>query len=214
MDGMKLYKSVVALGMLLGTSMNASAQDQIPNQVQNQEQGQAPEQILEQGSTQAENAQAEEMMGTLNRFGYLSYNEALRSMPSYEKVQKSLQELRKQYADELSRSEKEFSKQYAEYVDGQKSFPDNILLKRQKELQQLMEQGLEFKAEAKRLLEKVESELMQPIHQELKAVLVRIGKKRGYAYILNTDNNACPFVNGELGDDITADVIAEVTKKK
>ncbi len=209
MDRMKLYKSVVAFGMLLGTSMNASAQDQVPDQVQNQEQGQAPEQILGQGSTQAE-----EVMATLNRFGYLSYNEALRSMPSYEKAQKSLQELRKQYADELSRSEKEFSKQYAEYVDGQKSFPDNILLKRQKELQQLMEQGLEFKAEAKRLLEKAESELMQPVHQELKAVLARIGKKRGYAYILNTDNNACPFVNGELGDDITADVIAEVTKKK
>lgn len=209
MDRMKLYKSVVAFGMLLGTSMNASAQDQVPDQVQNQEQGQAPEQILGQGSTQAE-----EVMATLNRFGYLSYNEALRSMPSYEKAQKSLQELRKQYADELSRSEKEFSKQYAEYVDGQKSFPDNILLKRQKELQQLMEQGLEFKAEAKRLLEKAESELMQPVHQELKAVLARIGKNRGYAYILNTDNNACPFVNGELGDDITADVIAEVTKKK
>lgn len=209
MDRMKLYKSVVAFGILLGTSMNASAQDQVPDQVQNQEQGQAPEQILGQGSTQAE-----EVMATLNRFGYLSYNEALRSMPSYEKAQKSLQELRKQYADELSRSEKEFSKQYAEYVDGQKSFPDNILLKRQKELQQLMEQGLEFKAEAKRLLEKAESELMQPVHQELKAVLARIGKKRGYAYILNTDNNACPFVNGELGDDITADVIAEVTKKK
>lgn len=209
MDRMKLYKSVVAFGMLLGTSMNASAQDQVPDQVQNQEQGQAPEQILGQGSTQAE-----EVMATLNRFGYLSYNEALRSMPSYEKAQKSLQELRKQYADELSRSEKEFSKQYAEYVDGQKSFPDNILLKRQKELQQLMEQGLEFKAEAKRLLEKAESELMQPVNQELKAVLARIGKNRGYAYILNTDNNACPFVNGELGDDITADVIAEVTKKK
>lgn len=209
MDRMKLYKSVVAFGILLGTSMNASAQDQVPDQVQNQEQGQAPEQILGQGSTQAE-----EVMATLNRFGYLSYNEALRSMPSYEKAQKSLQELRKQYADELSRSEKEFSKQYAEYVDGQKSFPDNILLKRQKELQQLMEQGLEFKAEAKRLLEKAESELMQPVNQELKAVLARIGKKRGYAYILNTDNNACPFVNGELGDDITADVIAEVTKKK
>ena len=76
----------------------------------------------------------------------------------------------------------------------------------------MLEQGLEFKEEAKRLLEKAESELMMPIHQQLKEVLARIGKQRGYAYILNTDNNSYPFINGELGEDITADVIAEVAK--
>lgn len=148
----------------------------------------------------------------MSHFGYLSYNEALQSMPAYEKAQTQLNKLKKQYADELARSEKEFSRQYAEYVDGQKEFPDNILLKRQKELQQLLEQGLKFKEEAKRLLEKAESELMMPIHQRLKQVLARIGTQRNYAYILNTDNNSYPFINGGLGEDITADVIAEVTK--
>ncbi len=197
MDRNKL-KGFVALGLMLAISINMCAQADTADVVI----GTETVNLANQNGT----------MVVLSRFGYLSYNEALRSMPSYVKAQAQLKELKKKYADELARSEKEFSRQYAEYVDGQKEFPDNILLKRQKELQQLLEQGLEFKEEAKRLLEKAESELMMPIHQQLKEVLARIGKQRGYAYILNTDNNSYPFINGELGEDITADVIAEVAK--
>jgi len=197
MDRNKL-KGFVALGLMLAVSINMCAQADTADVVI----GTETVNLANQNGT----------MVVLSRFGYLSYNEALRSMPSYVKAQAQLKELKKKYADELARSEKEFSRQYAEYVDGQKDFPDNILLKRQKELQQLLEQGLEFKEEAKRLLEKAESELMMPIHQQLKEVLARIGKQRGYAYILNTDNNSYPFINGELGEDITADVIADVAK--
>ena len=112
----------------------------------------------------------------------------------------------------MERSETEFSKQFAEYVDGQKSFPENILLKRQKELQQLMEQSLKFKQEAQQLLEKAEAELMQPVHQRLKEALYKIGMQKGFDYILNTDNNGYPFINIEKGEDITAEVVSEVSK--
>ena len=146
----------------------------------------------------------------LSRFAYISYGEVLKSMPAYAAAQKSLADLRANYDNELKRTDEEFSKQFAEYVDGQRTFPENILLKRQKELQQLMEQGLEFKEEARRLLAQAEVELMQPVHKQLKEVIAKIAKERGYAFVLNTDNNAAPFVDGELGDDITADVMEAV----
>ncbi|MBQ8676231.1 MAG: OmpH family outer membrane protein [Bacteroidaceae bacterium] len=146
----------------------------------------------------------------LSRFAYISYGEVLKSMPAYAAAQKSLADLRANYDNELKRTDEEFSKQFAEYVDGQRTFPENILLKRQKELQQLMEQGLEFKEEARRLLAQAEVELMQPVNKQLKEVIAKIAKERGYAFVLNTDNNAAPFVDGELGDDITADVMEAV----
>ena len=133
-------------------------------------------------------------------------------MPSYAEAQKSFNDLKASYAKELERSESEFSKQFAEYVDGQKTFPENILLKRQKELQQLMEQSLTFKQEAQQLLDKAEKELMQPVHQKLKEALYKIGSERGYDYILNTDNNSYPFVNNQTGEDITAEAISAVSK--
>ena len=146
------------------------------------------------------------------KFGYLSYDAVLKAMPSYAEAQKSFNDLKASYAKELERSESEFSKQFAEYVDGQKTFPENILLKRQKELQQLMEQSLTFKQEAQQLLDKAEKELMQPVHQKLKEALYKIGSERGYDYILNTDNNSYPFVNNQTGEDITAEAISVVSK--
>lgn len=141
------------------------------------------------------------------RFGYLSYNDVLHTMPAYAKAQQTLADMRTTYEAELKRSEDDFSKQFAEFVDGQKSFPENILLKRQKELQQLMEQTLKFKEEAKALLEKSEKEVMAPLHKKIDDAIHRIGMERGYAYILNTDNRAYPFINGDMGTDITADVL-------
>ena len=146
------------------------------------------------------------------KFGYRSYDAVLKAMPSYAEAQKSFNDLKASYAKELERSESEFSKQFAEYVDGQKTFPENILLKRQKELQQLMEQSLTFKQEAQQLLDKAEKELMQPVHQKLKEALYKIGSERGYDYILNTDNNSYPFVNNQTGEDITAEAISAVSK--
>lgn len=145
-------------------------------------------------------------------FGYLSYDAVLKAMPAYKEAQKNLDDLKANYAKELERSETEFSKQFAEYVDGQKSFPENILLKRQKELQQLMEQSLKFKQEAQQLLEKAEAELMQPVHQRLNEALSKIGAQKGYDYIINTDNNNLPYINTNKGEDITAEAINAVSK--
>lgn len=133
----------------------------------------------------------------LQHFGFLSYEKALKAMPEYEEAMRSLETLKATYDAELERAEKEFSKKFAEYVDGQKSFPENIMLKRQKELQMLMEQSMQFKAEAKELLTKAEADLMKPLHERLAAAIKAVGVENGYAYVLNTDANAYPYISEE-----------------
>jgi outer membrane protein len=140
-------------------------------------------------------------------FGYLSYNDVLHSMPQYAEAERTIAGLRAVYEEELKRSEDDFSKKFAEYIEGQKSFPENILRKRQKELQLLMEQTLNFKTEAKALLEKKEAEVMAPLNMRVDEAIHRIGMERNYAYIINTDTKAYPFINGAIGTDITADVL-------
>lgn len=147
------------------------------------------------------------------KFGYLSYKQVLEAMDGYDETQRTIAGLRQAYEQELSRSEEMFSKQFSEYVDGQKSFPDNIRLKRQKELQQTMEQSLQFKQEAKALLEQKEEEALDQLRGRLNGVISEIGTERGYAFVLNTDNNAYPFVNGGLGDDITSEVLNRLNMK-
>lgn len=145
------------------------------------------------------------------QFGFLSYNNVLKAMPEYEQAQQSIEKLKTYYDKEMERSEKEFSKKFNEFIDGYKSFPENIMLKRQKELQQLMEESMTFKKEAQQLLTKSEKELMEPIHTRLKEAIQTIGKERNYSYIINTDNNNYPFININKGEDIT-DAVIELVK--
>ena len=44
---------------------------------------------------------------------------------------------------------------------------------------------------------------MAPVHRKLSDALQAIGRERGYIFIINTDNNTCPFVNQTRGEDIT-----------
>lgn len=146
-------------------------------------------------------------------FGYLSYDEVIKSMDEYKDAQAAIAELRKAYEAELAHSEEVFSRQFSEYIEGQKSFPENILLKRQKELQQTMEQTLQFKQEAKAMLDKKEKEIMDSLRIRLDKVIGEIGNERGYAFVINTDNNTYPFINAGLGEDITSTVLNRLKNK-
>ena len=144
-------------------------------------------------------------------FGYLSYNDVMKAMPEYAQAMKSLEELKASYDQEMVRAEQDFSKKFAEYVDGQKSFPENIMLKRQKELQQLMEQSMAFKKEAQELLTKAEADLMAPIRSRLNDAIQAIGKNRNFAYVLNTDANAYPYISGDgEAEDCTDAVLTQL----
>ncbi len=147
------------------------------------------------------------------KFGYLSYQQVLETLDGYADVQKTIAGLRQAYEQELARSEEIFSKQFAEYVEGQKTFPDNIRLKRQKELQQTMEESLQFKQEAKGLLQKKENEVVGRLRERLNRAISELASERGYAFVLNIDNNSFPFVNGAMGEDITNELLNRLNTK-
>ena len=104
----------------------------------------------------------------------------------------------------MKRVEDEFNKKYEQFLDGQKDFAPSILKKRQAELQELMEKNLAFKEEAKRLLKQAEEEAYAPLRLKLSEVLRGIGDARGYAFILNTDNDAVPYISSVVGEDISS----------
>jgi len=149
---------------------------------------------------------------TVKRFGYLSYKNVLEQMPEYKDALASIEKLKSYYDKEMERAEQEFSKKFAEYVDGQKDMPENIMLKRQKELQQLMEQSMTFKQEAQRLLAKSRKEIMQPLRDKLTEAIQKVGARKYYSYILNTDANAVPYINPAEGEDVTEAVLAQIKK--
>jgi len=136
------------------------------------------------------------------KFGYLSYQAAIKSMADYTMVQQSMTELKAQYQAEAKRVEDEFNRKYEEFLEGQRDFPKSILQKRQTELQELMEKNIAFKNKSNEQLAKDEANAFAPLYAKLNEILAAIGQEKGYAFILDTDVKALPFINPAMGEDI------------
>ena len=146
------------------------------------------------------------------KFGYLSYEMVLQTMPEYAVAMNDMAELRQKYEAEQKRVEEDFNKKYEEFLDGQKSFPKTILQKRQSELQEILDKNIAFKKESQRLLKQAEEDALAPVKVRLAEVLDAIGRERGYAFILNTDKEAHLWLNPALGEDITTTVKEQLLK--
>ncbi|MDD6495309.1 MAG: OmpH family outer membrane protein [Prevotella stercorea] len=137
------------------------------------------------------------------RFGYFSFDNVLKSMPDYVMAQRSIDDLRQKYDAEMKRAEDEFNSKYEEFLDVQKDLVPAILRKRQAELQEMMQKNINFKNESQRLLKQAEADAFAPVKNKLYNALTKVGQAQGYAFILNTDGDACPYVNPEMGEDAT-----------
>lgn len=145
---------------------------------------------------------AQEAQSQPFRFGYLSYEQALKAMPDYALAERHLTDLRSKYGAEMQRAEDEFKKKYNDFLENQTTFAPSIRQKRQLELEDLVNKNTAFKQEARRLLEQAKAETMAPVEQKLQAAIARVAQRYGLAFVLNTDNNAVPFLNKELGYDL------------
>lgn len=144
------------------------------------------------------------------RFGYLSYNTVLTSMTDYQLAKRSIDDLKLKYDAEMKRSEKEFNEKYEEFLEVQRDLVPSILRKRQGELQEIMEKNIAFKNDAQQLLKQAETDAYAPVKKKLNEAVANVARERGYAFVINTDNDACPYVNPEMGEDATEAVKAAI----
>jgi outer membrane protein len=137
------------------------------------------------------------------QFGYISYEEVLKELPEYAQATQDLAALKAKYEAEAQKGEEEFQRKFVDFLQGQKDFPQAIMQKRQAELQALMDNGVAFRMKSQELIAQAEKELMQEAYKHLNAVLLEVGVELGYGYILNIDNNTCPYINPVVGVDVT-----------
>lgn len=147
---------------------------------------------------------------TQARFGYLNYSEVLKAHPQYAEATAQLAGLEGKYDAEIQRSEDEFNRKYAEFLQEQKDFPQNIMVKRHKELQELMEKSIAFKNEIRATLKTARDKMLAPLTIELNDAIARVALKYNLDYVLNTEERNYLFINPAVGIDITADVETEL----
>ena len=186
-------KKNLLLAAFAFVSMMASAQQNAPA-------------VTQQNTPEVQQEEASTSQPVTLRFGYFSFEQVFHTMPGYSIAKHHMDELRVKYDEETKRVEDEFNTKYEAFLDGQRTYAKTILEKRQAELRELMEKNIAFKAEAARLLKQAEAETYAPLKSKINEAAKEIGKKKGFAFVLNTDNNAAPYLSAEMGEDITAEL--------
>ncbi len=137
------------------------------------------------------------------RFGHFRYDSLLHAMPEYGAMEVRMKQLRERYNEEIAYSELTFKRQFAEFLEGQKRFPENILLKRQRDLQQAMERSIAFRHEADSMLTAARTEMERPVRDMLNQAIRLVGLERKYTCIVNTDSGQMPFLHPDACEDAT-----------
>lgn len=138
-----------------------------------------------------------------SKFGYVSYKELVKALPEYNIVEAHLDELQAKYEAEMERSDREFNQKYTDFIEEQSQFPDNIRIKRHKELQELMEKTMAFKHEINSTMREARHEMMKPLYDKIDEAVMKVCVDGDYDYILNTDERAYIAINPQSGTDVT-----------
>lgn len=148
------------------------------------------------------------------KYGYLSYDSLMYAMPEYAEMKSQMENLRRKYEAEALYNETSFRRMFAEFLQGQKDFPQNILLKRQRDLQEAMEKGLAFRRSADSLLVRAEADMRHPIRERLDRAIAEVGRERGYECVVNTDTGTFPFLHPSVSENAAPFVIEKLNAVK
>ncbi len=143
-------------------------------------------------------------------FGYFSLAEVMDVLPEYRTAQDEYNLLLEHCDKEVVRNEEELTRVYVSFLDGQHSFPEPILRKRQKELQDMIDRSIVLREQMKDWLAQAHDSLFNPIIKKIDEAVERVCLRNNLAYAIDTDKAVYRFVNPNFGVDITNIVAQEV----
>lgn len=145
---------------------------------------------------------------TDNKFGHINTNELLRMMPGRDQAQADLERYARELEETFVAMQNEFQTKYQDYLENQETFSQLVRQSRERELQSLQERIMEFQESAQQDIMEQEERLLNPIIEEAREAIQKVGRENGYTYIFDTSGGSLVF--WENGEDIMPLVKAEL----
>jgi len=139
------------------------------------------------------------------KFGHVNSQTIVQAMPEWKQAQTDIQNLQKQYEDDLKRLEDEFTKKSEEYNTQKATLPQNIQERREKELQDLYTRMQQYYQESQQNLQQASMEKQQAVNEKILKAIKEVGTEGGYLYIFDV-SSGIPFINETLSTDVTEQV--------
>lgn len=146
-----------------------------------------------------------------NTFGYFNYSKVLQQLPQYAQAQADYQDLLTRCESEIKRNEQELTRCYVAFLNGQYDFPEPILRKRQKELQDLIDRSVVFREQVKVWLTQAHDSLFSPLNAKIDSAVAVVCMHNNLAYAIDCEQAGYKFINPAIGFDITDALLLTIT---
>jgi len=132
---------------------------------------------------------------------HVDVNEIISKMPAMLDAQKQLEKLSATYDAEYKTMAEEYTNKMKKYEQEANTVGDAVNQTRQAEMQDLVKRITDYRDNAQKELQKKESDLVKPLMDKIKASIQKVGKAKGYQYVLNVADLLLAD-----GPDLTADI--------
>lgn len=149
--------------------------------------------ILFLGATQISNAQT--------KVAHVDVKEIMDKMPAMLDAQKQLQKLGETYSAEYKKMVDEYQAKLKKYDTEATTVTEAVNQERYKETQDMQKRIVDYRDNSQKELQTKESEIVNPIMEKVKASIQKVGKAKGFQYVLD----ASSLILAD-GTNITADV--------
>ncbi len=143
-------------------------------------------------------------------FGHLNSADVIPLMSEYKTAQTELEDLQKQYREELNYMETEYNKKLEEYDKNRETFRDDIRQRREQELIESQQKMQQYYEDCQTNLGQKSQELMNGINTKLQKAIQSVGEEGAYVCIFDISGGVIPFVSSTLTTDVTEAVKAKL----
>lgn len=143
--------------------------------------------------SQAINAQA--------KTAHVEVSEIIAKMPAMLEAQKQLTTLSGTYDAEYKTMVEEYQTKLKKYEGDAATVTEAVNETRSKEVQDMQKRITDYRDNAQKELQTKEADIMKPIYEKVKASIAKVGKAKGFQYVLNAEGLLLAD-----GPNLTADV--------
>ena len=140
-------------------------------------------------------------MNAQAKVAHVDVNELMGKMPAMLDAQNQLKKLSETYDKDYKIMVDEYQVKIKKYDVEASTVTDAVNQTRQTEVQDMIKRINDFKETAQSDLQKKEGDLMKPLLEKVKASILKVGKAKGYQYVLNATDLLLTD-----GPDLTADI--------
>lgn len=135
------------------------------------------------------------------KVAHVDVSELMSKMPAMLEAQKQLEKLSGTYDGEYKTMVDEYQSKLKKYEQEATTVTDAVNETRSKEVQDMQKRIVDYRDNAQKELQQKEADIVKPIMEKVKASIQKVGKAKGYQYVLNAEGLLLTD-----GPNITADV--------